>query len=571
MFFTSKNTIMLFVIFLIILSFVALIILQNIKLNFFVESLTLEEKLGQLLMIAPASTDFDKELLNLIKNYHIGNIKIFGKNYKNKEELLNLIVNCQNSSLRYNKGIPMFIATDQEGGWIAHLKKNFTIPPSNMAIGKTKNSIYAYIAGALISSELSKIGVNVNFAPVLDLDLNKDNWVIGPRAYSSDPQIVINMASEFIRASLKYNVMPVIKHYPGHGSLKQDSHNYLITNNQSYDKLSKTELLPFLYFIRNFKLGLMAGHIAAPGIVKYIENLEKKEYKNYYFKPATVSKVLIKDYLIKHNKARVLIFSDEISMKSITSIMSLNEAVCEAIKSGVNVVVINQDYKNILSLINYLKNKYITDKEFQKDVDNSVKRIIMAKANLFLPLNKRDLFSIKIFNIKKFKPDYKKISEINNELNRKIAYQLSVVTTDIVKDKKNLIPLIKNKSIIKNKFVIISTLPELYYGVKKWLSNAVYLNPKYLNLKWIPENDNSIIIFGLKDKKELKLLNQIYRKNQNIIVINFLHNSNIENLDYIDTIISIYSDKAVQIYAGVDVLFSGKKDYPELLEYYSIF
>ena len=555
----NKYVIIFLISLLLLLLALGIIWFHNQRLECFMALLSPTEKIGQLLMISPASTEFDDELKNFIKNYHIGNIKIFGKNYQSPKQLHKLIVSAQNTALHYNKGIPMFIATDQEGGWIMHLKKGFTIPPSNMAIGKTREIRYAYIAGKIIASELSAVGVNVNFAPVVDLYLNSQNWVIGPRAYSSDPQLVTVMANEFIKSHIKFNVLPVIKHYPGQGRVSGDSHIEVLTNSAKYEVVINNEVYPFRKLCKCDMCGIMTAHIAVPTIVKYIESREHKDYKQYYYLPATLSEILIKKYLLEYNNAKSLIFSDEISMKGITAQFNLEEAAYRAIKSGVNIVVIDKDYPKIKKIVKYLEKKYYTDKQFKKDVENSIKKIIETKTLLFSNLNKMKIFSGGIFHIPKFKINTNRLNIINSEKHKSIAYSLSIVTTDIIRNRKNLIPLTKFKQFKDLSFTIVSSTPILFNAVRKYSIKAKFIPLKKLTLKNISNRQNCMIIFGLKDKKETDIVKKIYKKNKNIIVINFLHPHNIENLNYIDTIICTYSDNFTQISASIDVLFNGKR------------
>lgn len=568
---TNKYVIIFLISLLLLLLVIGIIIFHHQKLESFLELLTLDEKIGQIFMIAPVSTSLDKELKELIKKYHIGNIKIFGKNYRNKKELFELIVNLQNTALKYNKGIPMFIATDQEGGWIAHLKKGFTIPPSNMGIGNTDEPRYAYIAGKIIASELSAVGINVNFAPVVDLYLNPKNWVIGPRAYSSDPYRVTLMANEFITVHHKFNVLPVIKHYPGHGRVKGDSHIEVLTNYADYDVLAKNELYPFLKLCKCDINGIMTAHIAVPELVKYIEKKENKNYKRYYYLPATISEILVKKYLLEYNNTKSLIFSDEIGMKGITTRNKIEDAVYRAIKAGVNIIVIDRKYKTIKRILKYIKQKYYKDEEFRNDIDNSVKKIIEAKALLFSHLNKMKAFSARIFHLPEFKLDYERLKIINSEKNRFIAYTLSIVTTEVYRNKRNLIPLNRNKELREFMYIVISSTPVMYKAVKKYAVNAKFINLKRIDFSRILDGKKSIIVFGLHRKRETEIIKKIYKKNRNIIVINFLHPYNIKSLKYIDTIICTYSDNPLQIEAAIEVMFNGKKKTKKLLAEYLTF
>jgi len=548
-----------------VLLIVGIIILKNQKLENFVEILSVREKIGQLLMIAPNGTNFDNDLKRLIEEYHIGNIKIFGKNYENKKQLLTLNVELQNCSLYNNHSIPMFIATDQEGGWIAHLKNGFTIPPSNMAIGYNGNTKYAFIAGKIIASELYAVGINVNFAPVVDLYLDKKNWVIGPRAYSSDKEVVVAMANEFINAHHSYNVLPVIKHYPGQGRMQVDSHIKPITNYASYETLLNNELYPFHILSKCELNGIMIGHISVPAIVRYIERKEKKNYREDYYLPATVSDPIIKKYLVKYNKTKSIIFSDEISMKGMSQYYNLNESVYKAIKSGINIVVIDSSYDKIENLMKYLESKYNTDNEFKQMVEKSLRKVLETKLLIFSHINRIKLFSLKIFHLKRFKFDEKQLDIINSERHKRMAYSISIESTHILKNRRHLIPLVEMNNFKNLSFTIIDSKKYTEQYVKQYTYRTKFIDIKNFKLQNISSDRRCIIIIFIRNKKDASLIYRIYKKNNNLIVINLLHPYNITDIKKVDTIICTYSDNSLQVKAGIDVLFSGKKDYKDIL------
>ena len=275
--FKGKYKNIIFVCFLLSLMLLFVFFFQEYKYTYFLKDISIEEKIGQRLMVSPANHQLNAKFKDLIRKNHVGNIKIYGRNYRNKEQLSDLIDECQNLSLKYNKMMPMFVATDQEGGWIAHLKKGFTVPPSAYAIGRNCGIKLVKLASRIIASELSIVGVNMNFAPVVDLAINEDNWVIGPRAFSSSPEFTIELASEFIYQHLQYDILPIIKHYPGLGSVRNDPHVTLITNKADYKSMYETDLKPFRELMRSTENGVMIGNIAVPGIVQYMQKVKKTE------------------------------------------------------------------------------------------------------------------------------------------------------------------------------------------------------------------------------------------------------------------------------------------------------
>ncbi|MBN1899262.1 MAG: glycoside hydrolase family 3 protein [Spirochaetes bacterium] len=568
---TNKYTIIFIIIALLIILGTSIILFNKQRLETFILTLTPSQKIGQLLMIAPRSADLDQGLAEMIKEYNIGNMKIFGKNFVSKNRLIRLISQAQNLSLKQNKGIPMFVATDQEGGWIAHLKKGFTIPPSPMAIGRTKDKKLAFLAGHIIASELAAAGINVNFAPVVDLDLNDKNWVIGPRAFSSDPEVVTQMANEFIKAHTKLNVMPVIKHFPGHGSLSKDSHNMPLTNYHDYETLKDTELLPFQTLSQSPVTGIMSSHIAFPGIVKYMEKVDRMNYRSYYYLPASLSRIMINRYIRHSLKARGLVFSDEMAMESIKQNHKLEVAVYMALKAGVNIVVLNQNYHAVKKVFQYLLEQYKKDKNFQKQVDDSLRKIIYAKAFLFTTTNPQKIFSSKIFRIKSYKIDKESIRMIGSDKNKKLARTLSYLTTDIVKNRKNLIPLREQRSFKKFKILVIAEDRGLFTQVRKWFPNCQFMSIKNITMDRIGRDKNDVILIGIKNDKYTYPIEQIFTKNKNIILINYLHPVNIKSLDFLDTIVNTYSAKALQIEAAVGVIFQGKNKQKKKFDEYLLF
>jgi len=295
---------------------------QTIKFRFFVSKVNPAILIGQRLMISPMGIHLSKEFTNLIKTYHIGNLKIYGEDYKNKKQLNQLIVNAQNLSLRHNNGIPMFIATDQEGGWITHLKNGFTLFPSFYALGEIKDKRVMYIISKITAKELNEVGININFAPVAELSLNETNWVIGPRALGLSPEKTVEFLNEFIRGHLEENIMPVLKHFPGISRIKSDPHIHLITNNANYNVLKNYELKPYIDLMYNYPLAIMVGNVSVPGIVKFVEKITKQDLHNEYYLPATISDAIVHRFLLDYLKFKGIVISDEINVKSMKNFMT---------------------------------------------------------------------------------------------------------------------------------------------------------------------------------------------------------------------------------------------------------
>ncbi len=561
-----KNILLIFLIFLGLVCFIK--IFQEYKHCAFLKDLNIDYLIGQHLMVAPEGTELTPAFKELITKYHIGNIKIYGYNYKNKEQLYNLIIDCQNLSLTYNKGIPLFVATDQEGGWVAHLKKGFTLPPSSYAIGKKGNRHYSYLAGRIIATELSTIGINMNFAPVADLYLNEKNWVIGPRSYGASIKENVAMMAEFIRAHTEQDVLPIIKHYPGLGRIKNDPHVVLITNKADFKTLVNVDLKPFTELMKTCENGIMIGNVAVPSIVKHMEVIDKSNYKNYYFLPASISEIIIKRFLIEESKYKGLIVSDEMNVLPIRNLMPMERIIYRSLKSGIDIVLINEKPGEIIKIINFLKKKYKKDKLFRQQIISSVKKIFRYKAFIFRKFNNIHYFSKRCFNISKFKKDAD-LNKINNKIFEKLNQDISLNTVDINRDKNNWLPLSEKGKILNKNYIIISSKKVLYNELKKFIC---FRNLKFIKIKSyitakLKRNDinrvinnvdtDSMIIFSIMSKAHTRLVKEVYKKNKNIIIINLLHPYNIKELGMIDTILSTYSDNDAQIRSVVQILIKG--------------
>ncbi|WP_439098050.1 glycoside hydrolase family 3 N-terminal domain-containing protein, partial [Paenibacillus polymyxa] len=217
-----------------------------------VSRMTLDEKLGQMLMpdfrnwqkkgqsSPEALTQMNKEVAGLIQKYRFGGVILFAENVKNTEQTVRLTDAFQKAS----PDIPLLLSIDQEGGIVTRLGEG-THFPGNMALGAARKTAYASQTGAIIGKELKALGINTNFAPVLDINNNPGNPVIGVRSFSSDRDLTASLGLASMKAQQKQDVAAAVKHFPGHGDTDVDSHYGLplVTHNQ--ERLRQIELYPF--------------------------------------------------------------------------------------------------------------------------------------------------------------------------------------------------------------------------------------------------------------------------------------------------------------------------------------
>jgi beta-N-acetylhexosaminidase len=229
-----------------------------------VDRMSDEEVLGQILMMSYPGDAPDAQLFEWIGKRALGGVKIFGWNAEDSTKVARAVAAIQGAALGSRLGIPLLVATDQEGGWIRHVKGATTITPGNMAIGASGRPYDAYRSANLIGKELAALGVNMNFAPSVDLATKPKSYIIGPRAFSDDPAAVAALGSAFIRGLADAGVIATAKHYPGHGGTEDDSHGVLPVIKVDEKTLWDRELLPFRMLAAEGVPAIMSGHLSFP-------------------------------------------------------------------------------------------------------------------------------------------------------------------------------------------------------------------------------------------------------------------------------------------------------------------
>lgn len=230
-----------------------------------IKDMSLKEKIGQMLIIDYTKDTYDTNLDRIIKTVKPGGFILMSDNIKYYDDTISLV-----KSLKQNSNIPMIIAIDEEGGRVQRtiLLKDTPVTnvPSMYELGKTNNQLLAYQVGVILAKKVKTLGVNLDFAPVLDIYSNKNNKVIGDRSLSEDKNIVTNLSISIQKGLEDNNVNTCIKHFPGHGDTETDSHFDIPIINKTYEELLDNELYPFIKSIENGSKMVMVGHIALPKI-----------------------------------------------------------------------------------------------------------------------------------------------------------------------------------------------------------------------------------------------------------------------------------------------------------------
>lgn len=328
------------------------------------KAMTLDEKIAQMLIIYYSSTNYDETLEKTIKEVKPGGFILMNDNISTYQNTLNLVKNMQKDST-----IPMIISIDQEGGPVQRLQKitdiEVTSIPSMYDLGKTNDKNLAYNVGKIMAQQLKTLGINLDFAPVVDIYSNKDNKLIANRSFGSDSEEVTTMALALKQGLEDNNVNTCLKHFPGHGDTDIDSHYNLPVINKDYNELSKLELIPYYKAIKNNTNMIMIGHIALPKITN--DNT-----------PASLSKKIITNILKDKLNYKGLVITDALNMKALTDNYSDKEIYTMAINAGVDLLLMpNGSRKAIEYIKESIKEKKITEEM----INTSVTKILTYKYN----------------------------------------------------------------------------------------------------------------------------------------------------------------------------------------------
>ncbi|ELX8379942.1 glycoside hydrolase family 3 protein [Providencia vermicola] len=354
-----------------------------------VNNMSEAEKIGQLFMLdfrywnqdskgepAPFLV-MNEEVSKVINQYHLGSVILFRENLIDPPQTVELINQLQAS----RSNLPLFIGTDQEGGYVTRLRVG-TEMPGNMALGATRNPALAELTSMIHGYELSSLGFNINFGPVVDVNNNQNNPVIGVRSYSDNKELVEQLSTNYIKGIHKYNLLTSLKHFPGHGNVSSDSHVDLPVVNSNEQEWRSTELPPFQYALNHGADAVMTAHIIVPALDNSkIKTLTGKEVGT----PATLSKPILHGILRDELNYDGLIITDAMDMGAIADNFDMNWAVETSLLAGSDIILMpikmwdSESITRLDNMYRYLESEAKKNPELQKRIDESAKRVILKK------------------------------------------------------------------------------------------------------------------------------------------------------------------------------------------------
>ncbi|MFL2129273.1 glycoside hydrolase family 3 N-terminal domain-containing protein [Ruoffia sp. FAM 26255] len=361
-----------------------------------IANMTLEEKVVQTLMPdfrnwevdgeEVGVTELNDDIRQIFADYQFGGVILFAENVVETEQTARLVYQMQASQVESDH-LPLLIGIDQEGGIVNRLGSGTQLP-GNMALGATNDPEYSKLAGDIIGSELEALGINVNFAPSVDINNNPKNPVIGLRSFSSDPEIVSEHGLSYIEGIKEHNVAVAAKHFPGHGDTDVDSHFGLPVVDKSFDELMNNELLPFKAVMDADTDMIMTAHIQFPQLESEMKVSE--EDGSDILLPATLSPAILTDLVRDEMAYEGIVITDALNMEAIANNFGEVETSILSKKAGADILLMpviirsNDDLALLDEVIQGLVDAVESEEIPMDNIDNSVRRILTLKDELGL-------------------------------------------------------------------------------------------------------------------------------------------------------------------------------------------
>lgn len=324
--------------------------------------MTLREKIGQLFMLGFAGTSLTKDFGRFFTDSRPGGVILFARNLEAPAQIAKLTNDLQDLSPR----IPLLISIDQEGGRVSRLPAGFTVFPPCGVLGRCHSFELAYAAASATAAELRAVGINMNLAPVLDLDTNPDNPIIGDRAFGADPELVSTLGLATIAGLQDHRVIACGKHFPGHGDTAADSHKELPVVRASQDRLRARELRPFRSAIEDGLATIMTAHVLYPALDEH--------------RPATLSPTILTTLLREELGFQGPILTDDLEMRAILDHLDIREAALRALEAGSDILLICQDQERQAAAMEAVLESVQQGRISEERLQRSLRRIMDLKA-----------------------------------------------------------------------------------------------------------------------------------------------------------------------------------------------
>lgn len=341
----------------------------------------LDSKIGQLFMVGIPGPHLDEGTETLIRDYNLGGVILFTRNIEGPVQLARLCRDLQDTVKKY-QGPPLFLAVDQEGGRVARLREPFTIFPGNAAIGMDAHPVgKAEEFGLITAREMKMVGLNMDLAPVVDVQRGKPEKQMEGRIFGEDPEMAALLGRTVVRSLQENNVMAVAKHFPGLGGTSLDPHVHLPRIDIEIDEMEGVNLPPFRSVIDEGVSAIMTSHAIYPSLDSEL--------------PATLSPAILTHLLRGKMGFDGLVITDDLEMGAIARKWGVAEGASGALEAGADILLVCEYQENFLESLGLIRGKVLQGKIPYQRVHQSNERIKTAKARFLDPMEKISFSKVK--------------------------------------------------------------------------------------------------------------------------------------------------------------------------------
>ena len=379
-------------------------------------------------------TELNDQIRECIAKYHFGGVLLFAENFRDAEQTLRLTADLQQTNQEAG-GLPLLVAADQEGGYITRLTFG-TRGPGNMALAATGNPEYARTMASIYGKEMSLVGVNTDFAPVMDINNNPNNPVIGVRSFGDSPEAVAEYGISYMEGLHDQGTIVTLKHFPGHGNTDTDSHTGFPCIESSYEELKGFELVPFQAALDAGADMVMTAHIQYPKI-------ETGTYTSIstgdqVYLPATMSHRILTDILRGEMGFEGVVVTDALDMAAIAENFSMEDTVCLTINAGANLLIppttLDAEKFRQMEEMTDLAVRLAKDGKIDGErIDDSVRRILTLKKKYGI-LGQTD------FSVTEEEADAA-VKGVGSDENRETAWDITEKALTLVKNENEAFPV----------------------------------------------------------------------------------------------------------------------------------
>lgn len=507
------------------------------------EDLSFEEQLGQTL-VAFVDVDSAEQLRPAIEAGKLGGVLIQWGNYS-RTQTEELITKLQQWAANSPHKIPLFISIDYEGGTVyTPITLGFDYLPTNMMLSAAADEEGAAAVAYLAGLELRRAGVHINFSPVLDVNNNPDNPIIGVRSFGANPNDVTKMGLALINGFKAAGVMSIVKHFPGHGDTAQDSHYAVPVVKADTEQMQNVHLAPFAAAVKQGVGGVMTGHVLYPAL----------DANNI----ATFSKPILQDLLQKHLGFNGLIVTDSLDMKSATTYCTIAGCTARALESGADMILLGR-YIKPLTVFAQAKQEVKT-KNLQPRVAQAARKIFDAKQKMGLLSGTTDT------------------PAPSHEAYRMELEKISTKTVTLVRNRSQLIPFTAAPG--KK-----PTVCAVFFAPARFSDQLMNFNKPFLEKGWNVRSYNAALTPRKKDSQraakcakgadllivtslqwadktninQKNAINGLIKENPNTVFISTMSPYDIKNYPEADTILATYGINRYVLQTAADIILGNQQ------------